>query len=234
LDPLELRNLSHEGLWSAAGAAFRYFDLGATFLWGSSGAVLAARRGYDLTGMFAIAVVSSCGGGLLRDALFLQAGPPVLVRTPHYVLIALLATLITWLLNERWLGKLPKAMTRGMQIADAIGLGAFAVVGMRLALAASIGVAGAALVGVVNAVGGGILRSILLRRTPEVFRPGELTALAALGGTVAYGTLAVALRSDENLAALVAIAITTGLRWVSVHFRLRTRAAWSRAPGGTH
>jgi hypothetical protein len=51
-----------EELWPAAGVAFRYFDLGATFLWASSGAVLAARRGYDLTGIFAIALVLSLLG----------------------------------------------------------------------------------------------------------------------------------------------------------------------------
>ena len=74
-----LHPLNIEELWTAAGVAFRYFDFAATFLWASSGAVLAAQRGYDLTGIFAIALVSACGGGLLRDGLFLQAGPPMLV-----------------------------------------------------------------------------------------------------------------------------------------------------------
>lgn len=54
-----LRPQSVDELWGVAGVAFRYFDLGATFLWASSGAVLAARRGYDLTGIFAIALVSA-------------------------------------------------------------------------------------------------------------------------------------------------------------------------------
>jgi hypothetical protein len=56
--------------------AWRYFDLGASFIWAVSGALLAAGRGYDLTGIYAIALVSSTGGGLLRDGLFLQEGPP--------------------------------------------------------------------------------------------------------------------------------------------------------------
>src|SRR4051812_31617998 len=116
-----------EQLWSAAGVAFRYFDLGATFLWASSGAVLAARRGYDLTGIFVIALVSSCGGGLLRDALFLQAGPPILVRTPTYVIVTLLASLLTWRFGETLHGRLPRPVVRLTELADALGLGAFAV-----------------------------------------------------------------------------------------------------------
>jgi uncharacterized membrane protein YeiH len=227
-------------LWSAEGVAFRYFDLGATFLWASSGAVLAARRGYDLTGIFAIALVSSCGGGLLRDALFLQAGPPLIVRTPSYVLVTLLASALVWRWGEKLHGRLPQPVVRVTTIADALGLGAFAVVGMRLALAASISVAGAMLVGVVNAVGGGIVRSLLLHRTPEVFRPGQLTAIAALLGTLLYAALALGLRVDENIAGLCAIALAATTHWASRRFRFQTRAAWSaearrrrrtRAPG---
>lgn len=216
-------------LWSAEGVAFRYFDLGATFLWATSGAVLAARRGYDLTGIFAIALVSSCGGGLLRDALFLQAGPPIIVRTPSYVILTLLASLLVWRLGEKLQGRVPPAIVQLTIIADAVGLGAFAVVGMRLALSASIGVAGAVLVGVVNAVGGGISRSLLLHRTPEVFRPGQLTAIAALLGTLVYAVLSLAFHVDDDAAGLAAIALAATVNWASRRFRFQTRPAWSAA-----
>src|SRR5688572_23604550 len=194
-----------EQLWTAAGMAFRYFDLGATFLWASSGAVLAARRGYDLTGIFAIALVSSCGGGLLRDAVFLQAGPPALVRSPDYVLIALLASLGTWLLGARPFGTWQLSLARTAVVLDALGLGAFAVVGTRLALAASIGVAGALLIGVVNAVGGGLLRNVILRQTPEVLAPGKLTALAAFAGAAIYSVLSLWLDVEDKWAGAVSI-----------------------------
>jgi len=214
-------------LWGMAGVALRYFDFAATLLWAASGAVLAARRGYDLTGIFAIALVSACGGGLLRDALFLQAGPPILVRTPIYVILTLLASLLTWRFGESMHGRLPTPVLRLTELADALGLGAFAVVGMRLALAASISTAGAMLVGVVNAVGGSVLRSVLLHRTPRVFQPGELTALAAFGGTLLYAALSVWQHVDENAAGLAAIALAAAMNWTSRRYRLQTRAAWS-------
>jgi uncharacterized membrane protein YeiH len=220
--------IDYDRLWSATGLAFRYFDLGATFLWAVSGAFLAARRGYDLTGIFAIALVSSCGGGLLRDAMFLQAGPPALVRTPSYVLVTALATMLTWLAGERLVKGVPRWVARVTHVADGLGLGAFAVVGMQLALAASIGVAGSVLIGVVNAVGGGFLRSMLLRRTPEIFRPGTYTALAAFSGTLVYALLAVAIRLDERAAGLAAIVVVAGLHWASVRYRLTTHAVWRR------
>jgi uncharacterized membrane protein YeiH len=83
------------------GFAWRAFDLVASFIWAASGALLAARRGFDVTGIFAVALVSSTGGGLLRDGLFLQAGPPALVRTPAYVVIAGGAALVVWLFGKR-------------------------------------------------------------------------------------------------------------------------------------
>jgi uncharacterized membrane protein YeiH len=218
---------SAERFWWATEVVFRGFDYAATFSWALSGAVLAARRGYDLTGIFAIALVSSCGGGLLRDAIFLQAGPPALVRSPAYLLIALLASLGTWLLGVWQLGRWHRPLARLATVLDALGLGAFAVVGTRLALAAGIGVVGALLIGVVNAVGGGLLRNLLLRQAPEVLAPGKLTALAAFAGTAVYSLLALWLGVGDVWAGGVTIALVAALRGASLRYGLSTRAVWS-------
>src|SRR5262249_61491278 len=54
---------------------FGWYDLGAAFFWALSGAMLAARKGYDVMGIFIIAFVSATGGGMLRDSLFLPGWP---------------------------------------------------------------------------------------------------------------------------------------------------------------
>ena len=51
-------------------------DLGATFLFSITGAMVAVRRCYDPVGVFVLALASGLGGGLLRDGLFIQSGPP--------------------------------------------------------------------------------------------------------------------------------------------------------------
>src|SRR5262245_23823894 len=154
------------------------FDYGATFLWAISGALVAARRGHDLSGVFALALVSATGGGLIRDGLFLQQGPPALVRTPAYLLIVAAAALIVLAIGAR-LQRLAH-YSHLVDLVDALGLGAYAVVGMQLSLAAGLSLPGVALVGVVNAVGGGVLRDLFTRQPIEVFQPGTLTASAAL------------------------------------------------------
>jgi uncharacterized membrane protein YeiH len=216
-----------ERFWFATETMLRCFDYGATFAWALSGAVLGARRGYDFTGTFALALVSSCGGGLLRDAVFLQAGPPAMIRTPAYLLLAASAALVTWLAGVRSLASWRQRVGSVTAVADALGLGAFAVVGTELALSASIGVVGAMLVGVVNAVGGGFLRSVILRQTPEVLKPGRLTALAAFAGAVVYLLLCRGFHVGEQLAGWATVALVAGLRFASVRYQLTTRPAWS-------
>jgi uncharacterized membrane protein YeiH len=55
-------------------------DVGATILFSITGAMVAIRRHYDLIGVFVLALACGLGGGLLRDGLFIQAGPPVAMR----------------------------------------------------------------------------------------------------------------------------------------------------------
>jgi len=160
---------------SASAALFHlppYFDYGATFLWALSGALLAARKGYAIPGILTVSFVSSVGGGLLRDGLFLQSGPPMVVQTPWYLGLIGAAVLVILLLGGRIqrLHHLPHLIG----LVDAIGLGAYAVVGMSMALAAGLSLPGVVLVGVVNSVGGGILRDVLMRREPSMFLPGTL------------------------------------------------------------
>src|SRR5262245_61552714 len=146
-----------------------YFDYGATFVWSISGALIAARRGYDLFGVAAVALVSATGGGLLRDGLFLQNGPPALVQSPVYLDIVAGVAILMRLVGHRvsQMRRLPSLV----EIVDAVGLGAYAVVGMQLSIGAHLSLPAVALVGVVNAVGGSVLRDLLLRDEPQVFKP---------------------------------------------------------------
>jgi uncharacterized membrane protein YeiH len=218
-----LSHLDEQRALTSSGFAWHYFDYGASFIWAASGALLAARRGFDLTGIFAIALVSSTGGGLIRDGLFLQQGPPVLVRSSAYIAIAAGAALLVWSIGRN-LQHL-RAFTRIAAVADAVGLGGFAVVGMDLATRAGLSLPGVVLVGVVNAVGGGLLRNLLLYETPEIFRPGELTALAALSGCLLHVLLTSAFGTDEHIAAGATVGLVSALRFASVKYGLRTRPA---------
>lgn len=195
------------------------FDYAATLIWATTGALMAARRGYDLVGVLAIAFVSASGGGLVRDGLFLQQGPPAVLRSPVYLGIVLGAGLTVQLFG-RTVQRLERLATP-IALFDALGVGVFAVVGMQLALATGVGGAGAVLVGCVNAVGGGVLRDLLLNREPELFKPGTLLGSAVMVGCVV--NLAIVRLAERPIAAAWAtIAVTFVIRVASVRLGLRT------------
>ena len=62
-------------------------DLGATFLFSITGAMVAIRRHYDLIGLFVLALACGLGGGLLRDGVFIQTGPPAAMRNGGYIIM---------------------------------------------------------------------------------------------------------------------------------------------------
>ena len=199
-----------------------FFDYAATFFWAISGGLVAARRGYDIIGIFILAMVSSTGGGLLRDGLLLQDGPPVLVRTPVYLELVAAATGVVILFGKR-VQKLP-GFQRIVSIVDALGLGAYAVVGMNRATAVGLDLLGVIFVGMVNAVGGSVLRSVLAGREPHLFRPGKFEAVAAFIGCGVFVVLRRILEVAPTSAAWITIVAVFVIRLVSVTYGVETKA----------
>ncbi|MBV8364426.1 MAG: TRIC cation channel family protein, partial [Candidatus Eremiobacteraeota bacterium] len=197
-----------------------YFDYSATFLWAITGALLGARRGYAILGIATVALVSSTGGGLLRDGIFLQK-IPMLVRTPVYLYLIVAAVLLVMLFGPR-VQRIPQ-LNAIVGLIDAAGLGAYAVVGMNLALAAHMSLIGVGVVGMVNAVGGGILRDVLNREEPHMFKPGTIEESAALVGCVAFIALISFTSLGQFISAWATIGVVFAVRLIAVRFHVETK-----------
>jgi uncharacterized membrane protein YeiH len=195
----------------------RAFDLGATFLWAISGALMGLRKRYDATGVFILAMLSSTGGGLLRDSVFLQKGPPLLVSDWRYLAMNMLALAVVAVYGARVV-RIRTLIT----LTDALGVGAYAVVGMDKSIAAGLSIIGIILVGVVNAAGGAFLRDIVVREEPEVMRPGEYYATIAFVGCIVFVAL-WRLKTPLVLAAWVTIILVFVLRLLTIRYGWQTR-----------
>jgi len=200
-------------------------DLTATFLFGITGALVALNRGYDVIGLFAIAFVTGVGGGLMRDGLFIQGGPPFVTTSSGYVLVILLSCAAAFLFHRR-LGRL----SRTIAMLEAFGLGAYAVVGVQKSLNAGLSVASAIVVGVINSVGGGVLRDVLVREEPLLFKPGQFYALAVIAGCGLFVLLRVQLAVEVSTAAYITIGATFLLRILAIHFNWKTEALGAGPP----
>jgi uncharacterized membrane protein YeiH len=194
-----------------------WFDYGATFLFAIAGTLLALRRGYDVVGVLTVAFAGSVGGGLIRDGIFLQQGPPGITMNGSYLLLITLGAL-TGVLFQRFVPRLQLLI----EIVDALGLGAYAVVGCNKALMAGFALPAVVLVGIINAVGGGILRDILTREEPLIFRPGQFYVAAAFAGCITFVSLNQLSTLGHYETGFLAIGVTFTLRALAIRFNWQT------------
>jgi uncharacterized membrane protein YeiH len=194
------------------------FDIGAVAAFALTGAFAGVKRGYDIVGVFFLSAATALGGGLIRDGIFLKNGAPLAVRNPEYIVTVAAACIAGLLFSSKM-----RHFERWITIADALGLGTYAIVGVQLALKAGLGVAPALFIGLINAVGGSLLRDVLSREEPLVFKPGEFYVLVALAGEVCFVFMATVLRFNLKTAAFTAIILTLVMRYLTVRFKWRTR-----------
>jgi uncharacterized membrane protein YeiH len=196
------------------------FDYFATFLWALSGAIVGMYKRYDFAGVLVIALVSSTGGSLIRDGIFLQQLPPVLSDS-WYIPIILLASTVVSLLRHRLTQT--RVVDQVINVIDAVGVPAFAVVGMQLSLRVGIPLPGAVLVGVVNGFGGGLLRDLLVGDTPTMLKPGQFAVTALIFVCILFLFLIRVLGITNEFAAWGIIGLFFTIRMLSIHFNWRTQ-----------
>ncbi len=200
-----------------------WFDLSATLLLAVTGAWIAVRRGYDLVGVFVLALVAGVGGALIRDVVFIAQGPPAAVQDSRYLGAVAIGAAVGVVSFRRG-----PHFERLFAVVDALGLGVYAVVGAQKGLDVGLQPLAALIAGVTNATGGGILRDLLVRSEPLVFQPGQFYVLAALAGCSAFVVMRVYVGVGVEPASLAAIVITFALRLLAIRFNWRTRAAAQR------
>jgi uncharacterized membrane protein YeiH len=193
-------------------------DLAAIFLFAVTGGLAAIRRRYDLVGVAVLALATALSGGVLRD-LLLARGTPLLLTDGRY-----LASVLAGTVASAVLGRHLHRLRLVIEVLDALGLGIYGVVGAQKALAAGLPVLTALLLGSVNAVGGSIVRDVLSREEPLLFKPGEWYALAAVVGTASFLVLLLAVHVPPQPAAFCGIGVAFLARLLSIRLGWRTGA----------
>jgi len=200
-----------------------YINLMAVGLFALTGALAALERDYDFIGVLLLAGVTGLGGSILRDGLLIGHGTPVVFKDSRYLLAVAGSVLVAYLFSSQ-----VHRFTKLIAIVDALGLGAYAVIGVQKALAEKLSVAAAILAGLFTAVGGGLLRDVMTREEPLVLKPGQFYALAALFGCGLYAALTLWLGIPVGRAAQVTILAVFLLRMLAIQFNWRTTPLRSR------
>lgn len=194
------------------------------------GALFAAQfrdRRLDLLGVAIIGIATGFGGGLLRDLLLNEV--PKALLSNWYLPVATASALIGMLL-QRIFHRIQPLITA----LDALTIGLFGAIGTTAALAAGLPAIPAVFVGSVSAVGGSILRDLLLSVPIALMQVGSLYAVAALVGATSLVVL-VGLGVPAIVAATACVALTFVVRVLAVlfHWTLPEQRPLRRGSRGT-
>lgn len=201
------------------------FSLLAYFTFGMTGALAGLRRGYDVIGVLFLATITAGGGGLIRDGILISDGPPFILTDYRYLVVVVIASVVTYLFHRH-----VERLNRTIAWIDALGLGAFAVHGVQRSLEAGLSIPASILGGTVTAVGGGLLRDILVREEPLLFKPGQFYALVAIGGSGLFIALNESNWVTTWVAALITVVTVFVVRILAIRFNWRTSALYRPPP----
>lgn len=171
---------------------------------------------WDIVGLSAFGILMGLGGGFIRDVLIGHL-PVESLRTSWYVLTVLGAIVFVLVVGQA-IARVAVVVT----LLNALALGLFAITGTAAALREGLPVVSALFIGVVSAVGGGVLVSLMKNEIPSILVASAPNALVALLTSGVYAATAV---GDSRLAGVVAIATAIVSHYVAHALGLRTRRA---------
>jgi uncharacterized membrane protein YeiH len=178
---------------------------------------------FDLVGVISVSIIAGLGGGILRD-LLLSAGRPSGMQD-KYILTAV-AGAAAALIIGRWYRKSSGVVV----LLDSVAMALFAIAGTYKAILFDTSDLVAIILGIITGVGGGVLRDIVCRVTPQIFTGGPLYATATAIGSTVF----VYLERTElalNFVVLIAAVTIVVIHMTSVKFRIHLKPAISGLDG---
>jgi uncharacterized membrane protein YeiH len=180
-----------------------YLDLAGVVVFAVSGALAAGRARLDLFGVLVLAAVTAIGGGTSRDILLNR--PVFWITRPVYLYVIFTAALLTFV-GSQWV----VSLSGPLLIADALGLGLFALSGAEVAEEQHRAPVVIVVMGPMTGVAGGVVRDVLSGVAPVLLRR-DIYATAAVVGITVY-LLARRLGLERRWAYCGGIALTVVVR----------------------
>ncbi|MGB5868439.1 MAG: TRIC cation channel family protein [Arcobacteraceae bacterium] len=169
-----------------------------------SGFSIAVKNHLDLLGVMISVYLTALGGGILRD-IIVSATPYTFSHTsPALVVFVVLLLLIIFKVHRRdSIENKPYFI-----ISDSIGLVAFSITGAMVALEHNFNFAGVLMVAFTAAVGGGILRDVIINEVPFVFKTGFYGTVSLVVATLVYILYNLDILLPINIAIIFTIGVT--------------------------
>ena len=182
-----------------------------------TGIYAAKKKGMDIIGVYALAMVTALGGGSLRD-IILNRHPLFWIEHYEYPVLLLIVSLVFSLVSQELFEK--KRLIYIVLALDALGLGSFSASGASIADQLGCTLFISSILGVTTGVFGGVIRDIVCNEIPYVFQRTELYATCSFVGAWTY--LLVFHSSGNDIAAASAcIGVTFVLRMSAIRYKIK-------------
>lgn len=185
------------------------FDLLGCAIFAISGAILAYENKMDGIGVLVLAGVTAVGGGTIRDVVL--DVPVFWLHQPSYLYSIIAASL----LSIFWINRIKSIPEKSLEIADALGLALFVVMGTQKALSHDVAIIVAILMGMITGCFGGMIRDVLANRVPLILQK-ELYAFCCLCGASVYVAI---VPINQNLASSLAFLTVLLLRLAAIKWK---------------
>ncbi|WP_430331355.1 trimeric intracellular cation channel family protein [Rhodococcus sp. ACT016] len=174
----------------------------------ASGALVGVSKRFDIFGVCVVGVFTGIGGGIVRDVLLGIHPPTSLTSWPLFGTAAATSVIVFFVHSA--LGRL----RREILVLDALGMGLFASTGAAIALEADAGPLASALIGATAAIGGGVLRDVLVNEVPLLLHRDLYAIPALVGAALVVVGSSVGMSHDASL--VLGTVVATTLRLVAM------------------
>lgn len=147
-----------------------------------SGFYIAVRNNLDILGIFIVSFLTSLGGGIMRDTIVGIA--PTSLTTIYPMLLVFIIVNILILLQFHKKQEYDRKPI--FVFADSLGLVSFSISGAIIAVNSGYEISGVVILSFVTAVGGGILRDILINEVPYILKGGFYAIISIIVGIIIY------------------------------------------------
>lgn len=170
---------------------------------------LALHKRFDLFGCILVSMVNAIGGGTIRDVM-LDRHPLFWMTDLSYVFVITFVCVVYQLFFHR-----RRHIDSALKFFDAIGLAAFSIIGLKVALSLGSHPMIAVMMAVMTSIAGGIMRDMICNEIPLVLQK-EIYISASIIGSGLY-LLLIKLQTSHWIAETLALLVIFGVRMLAIH-----------------
>ena len=189
-----------------------------------AGAIVAIDKETDVFGVVFLALMTCFGGGIIRD-ITIGRNPPAFFRELTYQVaigacVALLVFVLARVFKKQYVRREQLVLDVNNYL-DALAIGIYSVSGVQICLdffaakGESAGFLLCAVIGMMTAVGGGMIRDLILRDIPFILRKRVYALATLIGASLYYLLVAIIFPGDkvmEIVSQLVCIVLVVVIR----------------------